>query len=220
MRKTFVLLVLLGLTASSQPPVGQLPPGVLGGPIRAPAPPVPGDHAGRLGPRVVPDGDGGYREDHIAFTGKIDRDGAIRFEDKLSLDITDALIRLHGEDPYRYEKAKLMERTREERAGMAVAERTDRLHGAVARMPAYLEKVWTHTAWPAAQRRVALFALWQEVAEDGADEVVSTGRMVRATIAAFIRRRLPEGSRDAFTREEIEALNRGRTCTARFEPYR
>jgi hypothetical protein len=203
MRKTFVLIMLLGPSAWGQPAL-----------------PVGGDPSGGLGANVVPDGDGGYREDHIGFTVRIDRDGTIRFDDKATFDITDALMRLHGEDPYRHEKAAFMERTFEERVRMARADRTDRLHEAMARTPAYLDEVWTRTAWPSVRRRAALFKLWQEVAEDGNDEVVTTGRMVRATILAFIRRRMPEGSPDAFTRAEIEALNRRRGCTARFDPYR
>jgi hypothetical protein len=222
------------LEVAPAPPPDQLPAGALGGPIptRRPGPEHP------LGPRMVPDGDGGYRDEHITFDANVERDGTIRFKDKGSsgvdevlplpiaivvsghFDITEMLMRLHGEDPYRYEKTKIMEQTRDERAGMAVAARSERLKEAVARMPAYLDKVWSYKPWPAAQRRAALFALWEEVAEDGPDEVVVTGKMVRATIVAFIRRRLPEGGADAFTRAEIDALNGRRTCKARFEPYR
>jgi hypothetical protein len=214
------------------PPVDQLPPGALGGPIPSRSRPE-----NPLGPNMVPDGSGGYREEHITFNANVERDGTIHFKDKGSsgvdevlpypiaivvtghFDLTEELMRLHGEDPYRYEKTKIMERTRDERAGMAATARSERLHEAVRKMPAYLDKVWGYTAWSAAERRAALFALWEEVAEDGADEVVSIGRMVRATIVGFIRRRLPAGSADAFTRAEIEALNRRRTCKARFEPY-
>jgi hypothetical protein len=222
-------------TLGGPPPVDQLPAGALGGPI-PPLRPAGGRHP--LGDGVAPDGDGGYRDDHITFTSRVDRDGSVHFHDKANIgvddagvlpllifmsghfDITDAIMRAHGEDPYRYEKARFMDATRDERAGMALRDRTDRLHDAVRRMPAYLDDVWGHTAWSAAERRAALYALWAEVAEDGAAEVVTTGRMVRATIVTFVRRRLPEGSPDGFTRAEIDALNARRSCTAVFEPYR
>jgi hypothetical protein len=222
------------------PPDDQLPAAALGGPITGPhlpgplaAPGAPGQ-AERLGPGVVGDGDGGYRDERTTFIARVGRDGSVRFDDKanvgvdglspLSLvghfDLTDALMRAHGEDPYRYEKQRFMEATRDERAGMAVTDRSERLHDAVARMPRYLEKVWAHTAWSAAERRAALFALWDEVAEHGDDELVKTGVAVRAAIVGFIRRRLPAGSADAYPPAEVELLNRRRSSHERFEPYR
>jgi len=153
------------------------------------------------------------------FTASTDREGTMQFDDHGSLDLTDAIMRLHGDDPYRLEKARLLAETRGQRAAMAVDERSARLRESVVRMRAYLEKVWTGTPWPAAERRGALFALWQEVAEDGDSELVATGAMVRATILGFIRERLPPGGADAYTPREIDALNARRTCRARFEPY-
>jgi hypothetical protein len=42
---------------------------------------------------------------------------------------------------------------------------------------------------------------------------------VRAIIVKFVRERLPAGSADAFTDEELEKLNRGRQSKERFDPY-
>ena len=102
---------------------------------------------------------------------------------------------------------------------MALDVRREHLRESVVRMSAYLEKVWAYTPWPAAERRGALFALWQEVAEEGDDELVNTGSMIRATIIAFIRERLPKDSAAAYEPREIDALNKQRTCKARFDPY-
>ena len=134
-------------------------------------------------------------------------------------DITDKLMMMHGEDPYRYEKAKFMERTRDERADMGLAARSERLGAAIARMPKYLDRIWRDEAWPAAERKLAIFSLWEEVAEDGDDELVSIGAKVRWEICSFIRRRLPVGSAQAYTREELDALNARRKCKSRFDPY-
>ena len=225
------------------PAADQLSPEALGAPIRPPDLPgplyrtgVPGQ-AERLGENVVADGDGGYREDHTTFKARVDRDGAVHFNDRGNLqvdsvtplplfifmgghfDITDKLMMMHGEDPYRYEKAKFMERTRDERADMGLAARSERLGAAIARMPKYLDRIWRDEAWPAAERKLAIFSLWEEVAEDGDDELVSIGAKVRWEICSFIRRRLPVGSAQAYTREELDALNARRKCKSRFDPY-
>jgi hypothetical protein len=218
------------------PPADQPPPGLLGGPLR------PGGHPGRpLGPGVVPDGDGGYRQDRQTFVSRVDRDGTVHFHDRGNVgvdnvglvgdepggmpgvaghfDLTDALMRMHGEDPYRYEKQRFMDATRDERVRMARADRGERLREAAYKMPAYLEKVWAYAAWTEAQRRRVLFALWEEVAEDGDAELIDAGVAVRAAIVGFIQRRLPEGGPDAYSPDELEALNRRRRCHDRFEPY-
>jgi hypothetical protein len=234
----------LGLRPEGPPPDDQPRAGLVAGDIVAPR--LPGTlqrHGGpspeeRFGPKVVADGNGGYREDRETYDGRIDRDGSIHFNDKANVkaddlgidplrglvlsghfDLTDALMRAHGEDPYRYEKQRFMERTRDERAQMAVADRSDRLRDAVARMPAYLAKVWGHTAWTAAERRAALFSLWEEVTEQGDDELVKTGVAVRAAIVGFIKRRLPRGGADAYPDAELERLNQVRKSRAAFRPY-
>ena len=46
-----------------------------------------------------------------------------------------------------------------------------------------------------------------------------TTRAVRASVRAFIRRELPEGSAFAFPPEELERLNRARESSQRFAPY-
>jgi hypothetical protein len=221
------------------PPADQLPPGALGGPVRAPRPYVPvGDPRLRdMGPRMQADGDGGYKEDRARFVARIDRDGRIQFSDKGnvqvdgvgagwagltlfgSFDLTDAVLRSLGDDPYAYEKMRIMERTREARAKMAMEERSQNLREALRKMPRLLEKVWAHESWTAAQRRRLIFALWDEVEEDGDDELRHAGAGVRAAILSFIRRVLPQGSPEAFTAEELEAMNRARRSRARFEPY-
>jgi hypothetical protein len=217
------------------PPADQLPPGALGGPVRAPKPFVPSDDALRdsLGPRMKADGDGGYKEDRARFSARVDRDGSVHFKDKanvhfdgfeglgalVSFDLTEAVMRAMGDDPYVYEKMLIMERTREVRAGMKVAERQDRLYEATRRLPAFLDKIWRQSKWTAAEKRRLLFALWDEVDDTGAPEVVRASAAVQGIIVAFIRKRLPEGAPEAFTVEEIAAMNGARHTKNRFAPY-
>jgi hypothetical protein len=221
----------------------QLRPEALGAPIQPP--PLPGplrrtgvaSRADRLGSGVVADGGGRYRQERMTFVSHVDEDGSVHFTDKANIqsdgfgvapigflfsgrfDITEALMRMHGEDPYRYEKAKFMEASRAERIEMAAGARAQRLRDAAVKMPAYLEKIWRERRWPPAERRLALFALWDEVSEDGDPELVAAGAKVRQEILWFIQRRLPEGVADAFTRAELDALNAHRKSHARFEPY-
>jgi hypothetical protein len=213
------------------PPLGELPPGALTAPARAASPPLPPADPLRagLGPRMAPAGNGEYLEDRARFTARVERDGRIRFRDKgnvqlegglgLSFDVTDAVMRAIGQDPYQSEKLRIMDRTRETRAGMARVDREDRLRTALRKLPAELERVWSHGLWTPAQRRRALFALWDEAAEDGDPDLVRAGDEARATVLAFIARRLPEGSPDAFTAEELAALNRVRRSRRPFAPY-
>ena len=48
--------------------------------------------------------------------------------------------------------------------------------------------------------------MWREAAGSD-DEVGAAGRKARATIEAFIRERLPEGSDDAYTEDELRRFN-------------
>ncbi len=217
------------------------PPGlVLDGPVDIPS--VPGPHPGAAGNPIGPDAratsNGSYTEEHPQFAARVEQDGRVAFSDAPNVgldgvsahdgmvglsghfDLTDAIMRMHGEDPYLYEKAKFLDRTRDARAGMALGARHERLGEALARMPAVLERVWSHAAWTPAERRRLLFQLWDEVAEDGPAEVVQTGRQIRATILAFIRKRLVWGTADGYTPGELDELNRHRASRARFDPYR
>jgi hypothetical protein len=218
----------------ASPPADALPPGALGGEVRAPKPYVPTGNAERdsLGPRMEHDGDGGYVEDRAGFSARVDRDGTIHFRDKgsaqlggegagtlVTFDLTDAVMRALGDDPYAYEKMKIMERTREVRAGMKLRERDRALHEAAVKITARLDRLWRQPAWTAAQKRRLIFMLWDEVAETGDPEVRRGATAVRALIVKFVRARLPRTSADAFTDEELELLNRGRQSKEPFAPY-
>jgi hypothetical protein len=134
-------------------------------------------------------------------------------------EMTDLVMRAVGQDPYSARKMALLDRTRDERMAMALTENRARLRAALLRTPANLDRLWRAPGSSLAAKRRLLFTLWDECAEAGSDEVVATARAVRATIEAFIRRRLPSGSGDAYGTDEIAELNRRRTSRARFAPY-
>jgi hypothetical protein len=220
------------------PSAHELRPGILDdAPLRGGKPFIPG-RGNPLGPGVVADGDGGYVKQRTTFVAHVRGDGSVRFNDRANLgvdglgpdsrlnltlqghfDLTDALMRAHGEDPYRYEKERFLEETRDARGQMALADREDRFRQALVRMPGYLDRVWSHDSWTDAQRRRLLFDLWDEVAEDGDAALVHAGVQVRAIIEGFIRRRLPAGSRAAYTEQELLVLDGIRRSRTRFRPY-
>ncbi|WP_428266891.1 hypothetical protein [Haliangium sp.] len=134
-------------------------------------------------------------------------------------DITDWVMRAAGQDPYLHRKARFLDRTREARAAMSIEERRDNLRDALAALPGLLEAVWRDPDRSPAQRRRDLFRLWDECAERGDDEVVRASRSARATIIAFIRRRLPADSPHAYSEAEIADLQAAGKSTQRFAPY-
>jgi hypothetical protein len=203
-----------------------------------------------------PTGEGTYRLDDLAFTGRIARDGQVTIEDKPSFqltpslprvvasenppaiadnslgtqtvlltmdiatfDVTDWLMRASGMDPYSARKARFLDQTREARAAMRAQARSEDLREAIAALPDLLDQIWRDPGRTVAERRELLFRLWDECTESGSEELVNASRMARATILAFIRRVLPEGSADAYTPAELESLNATRKSTEQFTPY-
>lgn len=184
-----------------------------------------------------------------AFRARVDPEGRVTFDDRgfvkldavaaalgldgllselgiapsgfgVGFDLTDVFLRWHGEDPYRYEKMKLLEETFEARFARKV-EHTKRLVArALHDLPRYLAAVWSQE-WPLEVRKLVLFELWDECAEagDGAEEIVTGGGQARIFIEGFIRRELPAGSAGAFSEAELARLNHLRTSDAPFDPY-
>ena len=215
-----------GAAAFAEPDLGPTPPP---GPLEMRVPTL------RISPRrppseLTPDGNGRFRVEEGPFTAHVERDGRVAFDDKKSIgfelpnlvtgrfELTDLAMRAAGQDPYSSRKMDLLDRTRAERMQLAAAETSSNLRDALARTPPALDRIWRGPG-TATERRRLLFTLWDECAETGSAEVLATARAVRATIVAFIRRRLPRGSRAAYPDAELEALNARRTSRQRFDPY-
>jgi hypothetical protein len=171
------------------------------------------------------------------YSARVGADGSIDFGERLihdsdlldpvrgigpvfSIDATDIILRLLGDDPYLSDKLAVMDATRAERLEIRRAHDEDRMERALADLPAYLDAIWNQRSWPASTRRRVLFVLWDESAEEGNALVVEGGERARAEIARFIAARLPPGDSNGFTDRELAALNRARTSRAVFAPYR
>lgn len=188
---------------------------------------------------LVPDGKGGYRGQRPGFEFDIERDGTIHFKDRppvelagfglglgmivlaATFDLTDMLMRAAGMDPYSHDKGRVAELTRGMRMDMRAAERPRRIAAALAQLPADLERLWGRRDLAGAARRELLFQLWDDLLEGPAagTEEAAAARRARAEILQFVRRRLPEGSAEAFTAPELARLNARRRSGAPFAPY-
>jgi hypothetical protein len=134
------------------------------------------------------------------------------------LDLTALLMRKLGVgDAYASRKLKLLDNTRDERAALGAQHRAEDLARAAEIMRRNLETVWRATSDPV-ERRDALFALWDECGE-GEGPVGEAGERARKMVIGWIRAKLPAGSPDAFTPDEIARRSAQRRSTQPFAPY-
>ncbi len=178
---------------------------------------------------LQPDGEG-TKADHHTFTAKFNPDGTVAsIGDKRNLraekiplkgefDITDAMMRGKGMDPYASYKLKVLDETRDERVAIGKRYRTQQLAHSKQLVQRNLERLWASTSDIAARKR-GVFELWDDCAETGSDELVAGGTSARAHVIGFIRSKFPAGSANAFTSEELARLNRARKSKATFAPY-
>jgi hypothetical protein len=127
-------------------------------------------------------------------------------------DITAWLHRKYVGDPYLSRKLKLLDDTRDERVAMGEKHRAQQQARSAEFMRRNLDRLWAVESDPVA-RRAALFTLWDECGDDEA------GARARAVVIGWIRARLPAGSQDAYTDDELKLLQTHRTSSATFAPY-
>ncbi|HWU90233.1 MAG TPA: hypothetical protein VN253_23375, partial [Kofleriaceae bacterium] len=132
-------------------------------------------------------------------------------------DLTDAFMRRKGADPYASKKLAFLDSTRDERVQIGSQHRAQQLVLTPQIVQKHLDRAFLLA--DARARREALFELWDEVAETGDDKLVEAGRAARKLIIGVIRARLPAGGPDAYTADELAALNRRRQSKAPFAPY-
>jgi hypothetical protein len=158
----------------------------------------------------------GYKATHAGYDGNVDASGNVHFHDKKTFDANDALLRSHGIDPYASDKLRMLDDTREERYQIGKRHEKQQLAKSARIAQQNLDWMWQklHTT---AERKAALFQVWDEVAETGSDELVAGGLAARKMIVGFIRAHLT-GS-DAFTATELAELNAHKKSTATFDPY-
>jgi hypothetical protein len=160
------------------------------------------------------------------FSAHISPDGTVSFDDKNirdfngtsgSFDLNDLISRGKKEDPYRYLKQEFLKATEAQRTELARKARAELVRASLQRLPSHLESIWGDRRRSARDRKDLIFNLWRE-AQTGDGEDGKAGAEARSIIEAFIRNRLPEGSEDAFTDEELSAYNRA--GKQRFQPYK
>jgi hypothetical protein len=190
-------------------------------------PDIPPPPSGEL----KPSGNGTYKSDQPAFTAKTNRDGTVAIKDKPDVDIhfsglgfagrasvDDWAMRKAGIDPYASAKRQWLDKTRDERARIGLANRKEDL----ARAPEFMRKnvawAWAHVR-SEDERKEALFELWDDCAETGDDDLVQAGANARRYLVGFIRAHLPAGKRGAYTPEDLARLNAHRRSKATFAPY-
>lgn len=182
------------------------------------------EHAHR---ELRPDG-AGTKSEHQTFRARFNPDGTVAaIDDKANLqrqglgasfDVTDAMMRRQGIDPYASYKLKVLDETREERVAIGKRYRTQQLARAKQHVQKHLDRLWATTSDPAERKR-GLFELWDDCAETGTAELVVAGAAARAHVIGFIRARLPAGSADAYTAAELARFNKQRKSRAPFSPY-
>lgn len=132
----------------------------------------------------------------------------------VSFDFYELFLLAMGEDPHPYQRLWILNETEALRDRLADESRARVLARAMQDLRPRLSRIWNDRRRPAPVRRRAIFEAWDEC-EEGTPE----GEGARDAIESFVRDRLPCESRDAYTDEELEALNARRESAQEFAPY-
>jgi hypothetical protein len=138
-----------------------------------------------------------------------------------SFDIGDAVERWAGNDPYASRKLSFLDRTREERVAMGERERARLVAATEQTVRRHLERLWAQPGLAMADRRAAVFELWDDCIEGETDDpgAGEAGLRARRHIVGFARARFPVGGPHAYSADELARLNAHRRSRARFAPY-
>lgn len=144
----------------------------------------------------------------------------------------DRIRKAQGTKLWVQRKKELLAATRPMRLKMAVAFAEKNIDRQLARLVGDLLEIWNSDK-PPYTRRALLFETWDDCQEslvvqlDGfTDEASAVDEIrrnaatrARQKIIAFIRRHVPAGDAEAFTKDEIAGMNRRRRSRERFDPY-
>jgi len=202
------------------------PPGAALG--RLPSAPVPGRGStpdSEVRYPLKPIANGGLSYEAPQFSAVIAPDGTVRFHDRrlgysarkatFTFDLSDEFARgfAHG-TLYPYEKANFLAATFKERTAMAAKRYADVKRAAADDLPRRLDAIWADGRYRRRERRRVIFLLWAEM-----NPAAAEARPASAIIEAWIRRRLPRQSPDAYSDDELRALSRERVGERPFAPY-
>lgn len=159
------------------------------------------------------------------FSAEVAPDGTVRFHDRrvrysapkatLSFDLFDEFVHdfAHG-TLYPYEKANFLAATFKRRTVMAAKWYAAQMRATAQELPRRLDALWADTRYRRRERRRIICLLWQDVDNSGAGAPPAA-----AIIEAWIRKRLPRGSPDAYTDDELDACLREGVGEPAFRPY-
>jgi hypothetical protein len=99
-------------------------------------------------------------------------------------DLTDFLMRMHGQDPYRFEKARFLDATGKLRGGLAARALAENVRRAKAELPRKLEEIACDGSRSVGERRATIEGLRDEMAGDA-----PAAREAAATITRFLQER-------------------------------
>jgi hypothetical protein len=139
-----------------------------------------------------------------------------------SMDLNDLVLKARGEDPLAARKRRFLRLTEELRDRLADEDRRRSLSRAKLFAGRNLERIWSDAGASFATKRLLLFRLWDECEEpEGEDDdrpEARAGRRARRHVLGFIREKLPFGSAEAYSSDELDLLNASRTSREVFSP--
>ena len=130
-----------------------------------------------------------------------------------TFNLTDEYLRMLGEDPYRYEKAKFLSTTFEMRLKLAAQSQVHDLRRSLHDLPTRLERLWVDSSNPPGARRLIICSLYREL---GDQKSLEASRVINH----FVRMRLPQDGPDSYTPAELAACNAGGDGAKEFQPVR
>jgi hypothetical protein len=134
-------------------------------------------------------------------------------------DVTDAIMRATGQDPYAARKRAALAATFDERAAIHAANQAHKYQISDQLMLKNISDVWMRADLDAAAKREATFELWDECVETGPDDQVAAAQKARAALARWVQVHIPKGDPDAFTDDELAAFNARKKSHDTFAPY-
>lgn len=196
------------------------PPGAFLGPLKKPA---DSDPERRYPLKPGPNGSLVYEAPQ--FSAVVAPDGTVTFRDlridysarrsEFSFDLSDEFVREFGHGTSNpYAKANFLAATFNRRTAMAAEVNSRQMRAARTALPLQLDALWDDTRYRRRERRRIVFLLWQEL-----DKASPGGRAMATTIEAWIRQRLPRGSAEAYSDQELDAYSHERRGEPAFNPY-
>jgi len=143
-------------------------------------------------PRLQRHRDGTHRYRGHAFKAIVEKDGSVTFDDgyrqgtTVAFDLTDAIMRRRGEDPYRVEKRWFLDGTAEFRHELFERWRAKQTLLALRKLRVRLLRIIEDGTLTAPQKAARVIAMFLDTADDEA------GAAARNTIAEFVAERMLE----------------------------